>query len=185
MLDILPDFTFSLRVIIQGDEDGAFKSTKQMASQSLHIQSRLLISESFNRFSSGDHHQCSDVLMIRNVQLVSQRLKDLIEQAISLNPSILCSYEYPERFFALDLSPSNYIDWVVFQNDPRENFRNYTLPDMDDNPIKSVPKSAVPQMATWGWPQKWVTHDKSTMLKSSTETKMFTACCKKLFFFSW
>lgn len=94
----------SERDIIQGDEDGGFESTKQMASESLHIQSRLLVSESFYRFSLGDHHQCSDMLMIINV-LVSQRLKDLIEQAISLNPSILCSYEYPEKYFALDSSP--------------------------------------------------------------------------------
>jgi len=73
---------------VQGNEKDPHRNTKQMASELLHIQYSLLIFKSLNPFSLSDHHQCSHVVMIKRLLLVSQRLKDWIEQAIRLNPSI-------------------------------------------------------------------------------------------------
>lgn len=68
---------------VQGIERNPHKDTKQMASPLLYILYSLLILNSFHCFSPYGHH-CCDMLMIKHLKPVLQRLKDWCEQAICL-----------------------------------------------------------------------------------------------------
>ena len=82
--------------------------TKQMASELLHIQGSLLILKSVNHFSPGNHHQCSNVLVIKRLMLFSQRLKDCNEEAISLKHPYFLSMHMLITYFAFDLTPEQH-----------------------------------------------------------------------------
>lgn len=98
---------------VQGNERNPHTDTKQMASP-LYILYSLLILNSFHCFRPYGRH-CCDMLMIKHLKPVLQRLKDRCEQAISLKLAYI-TWNVLSLDFSLDQHANFLKDAVSLNN---------------------------------------------------------------------